>query len=94
MNERKTDAEIDKEIEKGEKFVAEHPRSFFGTDNTKQFRIFKKIMTKVKEGQSYNTIDAWIADVYGDEEDMEEYTFANDCLLWAFNELGAGEDIW
>jgi len=79
----RTVAEIKYQMEVGEKFIKEHPRSMFGDDNVKDFQIFKKIVEKAQKGETSDDLYAFIDDAYIDEE---EHMFASDVVDWLFED--------
>lgn len=75
--------EIQAEREAGEKFIKEHPRSMFGDDNVRRFRIFEKIIEKSERGETANQLYDFVDDAY---EDSSEHSHACAVIEWLFEE--------
>ena len=73
----KTEAEIDQQLEWGKDFITKYPRSFFGDDNVKNYRLTERILNKAKEGASISELEDMV-------ELLEEgqYLTASDTVLW------------
>jgi len=78
--------EIDKQMEQGRIFVKTYPFSIFGTDNTRLFNIFQKIVEKVWGGMTNLQLEEFI-DIYNDEDN----SFAHAVIEWLFDN---GEEVW
>jgi hypothetical protein len=53
----RTRKEIEEMTAKGEAFVKQSPRSMFGTDNTMQFGVFKRVMKRYLDGESITSLE-------------------------------------
>lgn len=63
----RTNEEIEAMREKGKAFIKEHPKTFFGDDNVKDFTLFERIISLVKrKGIKYTEI--LINEAFDDEE--------------------------
>jgi hypothetical protein len=76
----RTQEEVDKEMKSGEEFVRDHPYSMFGTDNVRQFKIFKEVIKMCQSGTPRYKLDDFINN-YEDEENG----FAYAVLEWFFD---------
>jgi len=77
----RTKEEIEKEVEYAEEFIKKHPYSMFGTDNTKHFQIFQKIIEKANRGETSSMLEEFANDAY---EDSEDNSFAYAVIEWLF----------
>ena len=87
---KRTEQEIDEQVQKGKQFVNEHPRSMFGDDNITPFRAFKSLCEMAKQGYSADSLRRWIEKEYEDEEDQDERMHlenqADDVVNWLSGE--------
>jgi len=83
----KTDEEIEAELEKGDKFVKEHPYSMFGTDNRILLRLFERVIKMVKK-KGIDEAEQEIEDFYEDDEQAKAF----DIIDWLRGDLD--EDFW
>jgi hypothetical protein len=77
---RRTDAEIDAMIEKGEEFVRRSPESMFGDDNVRSFEIFKKFTEKFKAGASIKELNDFNEEAYGNFD--TDYSNGSSAIDW------------
>lgn len=82
----RTEEEIKKQIKKGEEFIKKWPRSAFGHDNERGYRVFLKIVGKFRKGESLREIEGFAKDAYEGDDLM----LALDTVEW----LRGDEDIW
>ena len=70
--------EIDKEIEKGKRWIEKYPYSAFGDDNTEQYRLFLKIVEFARKGWTRDQLED-----FADSQDNENLRmFAFGVIDW------------
>lgn len=87
MGKIKSKKEIEAMIKKGEKFIAKHPHSMFGTDNVKGLEIFKRLAKRLLAGESIETLREETHNYDPEDEEGEAFCAAVDWLSGYKDEL-------